>query len=502
MIVDGREICTGTLINNVQEDQKPYIISAAHCYDKWSYAETTTYTFNYESPYCASLDGDPIHTVSGAVMRAQYDSLDFALAELSVIPPPEFRPYFAGWNRSSSLPTNTVTIHHPQGDIKKISFDNDAPEYSDFNSDYIQNGFLRVARWDAGVTEAGSSGGPLFNPGQQLIGTLTGGVATCSNPVRDYFNRFELAWDFKNENNKQLKIWLDPENSGIESINGKRFYTQSDYCGAFTNLIDSDEHKKVKITGTAGFAGYWGGTNNQGITTIVEKFSLSGNETVNGISLGIAKIYKVSGGNNSNINIRVYNGNRLPQTQIYQQSVAINNLVADAMNFIKFDQPISPAEEFFIGFDLGNVSNGDSIVLYQSVREPGKENFFYYQKNGEWFNFQESNPEYSSMVNVIELLACNIKGNPSDTPLVSNPSEILIYPNPASSVLTLESGSEFKPEHVQVYNILGKLVNFQLKNYRNKKVQIEMTGNIPGIYFVRVNAGETILTQKFSFVPW
>ncbi len=92
-------------------------------------------------------------------------------------------------------PEGTATIHHPQGDIKKISIDNDRPEISDFNEDYLSNGFIEIQRWEAGVTENGSSGGPLFNTDKKLIGMLTGGVATCANPVRDYFSRFDLSWD-------------------------------------------------------------------------------------------------------------------------------------------------------------------------------------------------------------------------------------------------------------------------------------------------------------------
>lgn len=139
LIVDGREICSGTLINNTAEDEKPYVLSASHCYDKWILAETTVYTFNYESPYCAPLDGDPIHSLSGAIMKAHYDSLDFALVELDDLPPPDFRPYYAGWDRSSGVPDSSVSIHHPQGDIKKIAFDNDAPEITTFTSSTIKN---------------------------------------------------------------------------------------------------------------------------------------------------------------------------------------------------------------------------------------------------------------------------------------------------------------------------------------------------------------------------
>ena len=502
MIVDGREICTGTLINNAEQDEKPYIISASHCYDKWEYAETTLYTFNYESPFCQPLDGDPLHTVSGAVMRAQFDSLDFALAEMSLIPPPDFRPFFAGWDNSGNLPTNSVSIHHPQGDVKKISFDDDAAKFSDFNSDYMPNGFFEISRWDAGVTEAGSSGGPLFNPGKHVIGTLTGGLATCSNPIRDYFNRFDLAWDYHNNITKQLKHWLDPNNTGAQSIDGKRFYTQEDLCGAFTHLNDDDEHKKIVLRNNNQFAGYWGGTNTMGITEMVEKFSIYGNEQLQGISLGVAKVYDAPGGSDSEIKIKVYNGNRLPETLIHEKTVKIKNLASDAMNFIPLDEMVQPTETFFIGFELSNMQAQDSFIVYQSLRNPLLENFFYFKKSGQWYNFQENNPDYNSMANVFELVACNIDGNASDTPLVNNPAEIIIYPNPTSETITLESGDDMQLETVKVFNLLGKEISVILKNYTGKKVQINFAGNVPGVYFVQVKNGDQLLTRKISYVPW
>jgi lysyl endopeptidase len=133
MFVNGRELCTGTLINNVEETQKPYVISAAHCYDSWTDPATTVYSFNYESPYCSPLDGDPSRAISGAVMKAQFDSLDFALVEMNLIPPPEYRPFYAGWDNTGILVDTSVTIHHPWGDIKKITIDNDKPVFDDFS---------------------------------------------------------------------------------------------------------------------------------------------------------------------------------------------------------------------------------------------------------------------------------------------------------------------------------------------------------------------------------
>lgn len=503
LIVHGKEICSGTLINNTAENEKPYIISAAHCYDEWNYAETTVYAFNYESPYCAPLDGDPSNSVSGAVLKAKYDSLDFALAEMSLIPPPNFRPYYAGWDRSGNLPDSTVTIHHPQGDIKKISFDYNSPVFSDFNSSYVSHAFIEVLRWEEGVTEAGSSGGALFDPNRNIIGTLTGGLATCNNPVKDYFERLDMSWDYKSDSTKQLKHWLDPLNSGASHLNGKRFYSEENLCAAVTHLTDYDNHRNVRLINAGKFSGYWGGTNNLGITEFVEHFSGTGNEDLQGVSLGVGKIVDVASVD-SKITVKVYNGVSFPETQIYSQTLNIKDLAEDAMNFIGFTQPVKPSVDFFVGFEIGQMQPRDTFVVYQSLRQPDKENYFFFKSANQWFDFNQANNGLNSMTNVFELLECNVNSNPEqkDTFLVKDPLQVLVYPNPANGIFTLEAGQDISTDKISVFNLIGKSVRFQLKNKELRKVKIDLSGNVPGVYFVRYNNGNGFVTRKVSYVPW
>jgi hypothetical protein len=502
IIVDGNEICTGTLINNSGNDDKPYVISAAHCYDEWEYAETTVYTFNYESPYCAPLDGDPSHSISGAVMKAQFDSLDFALAELSLVPPPEFRPFYAGWDRSGTLRDSSASIHHPQGDVKKIALDEDPPQFSDFNSNYTKNGFLKILRWEAGVTENGSSGGPLFNPELNLIGTLTGGVATCSNPVRDYFMRFDLAWDYKSDSARQLKYWLDPANSNTSKLNGKRLYSEENLCHTFTNLNDNDEHSKVPVTNTGEFNGYWGGTNTIGISEITERFSVFGSGYISGISLGVGKITDAPGGKESEITVKIYNGGEFPQDLLHSKVIKIKDLTEDAMNFIGFTSDVLTRDTFFVGFELSNIQPLDSFVVYQSLRQPDSDNNFYFRQDGTWQSFANSNIDGYNMTSVIEILACNISEKSVDTPLVNNTWEILVYPNPTNSVFTLAAGVNIKPEDIGVFNLIGQQVKFNFTGIDNKKAKIDLSGNVPGTYIVRFNNGEDYIKKKITYIPW
>ncbi len=224
----NREYCTGTLINSVNSDGTPYLLTANHCIKYPSDAQNSVFIFGYESPECNGADGSVALSLSGATVLATSDSLDFTLVRLSVKPPESYHPYYAGWSISSSPSPKAVTIHHPWGDVKKIAIDDD-PILTQYQKvappSWLYTGsapeaFWRVERWDAGTTEPGSSGAPLFNPLKQIVGNLTGGEAICALPINDYYSRFYKCWDYYPENNRRLAGWLDPDLTGIQSISG------------------------------------------------------------------------------------------------------------------------------------------------------------------------------------------------------------------------------------------------------------------------------------------
>jgi lysyl endopeptidase len=501
--VVNSDICTGTLVNNTSENSKPYIITAAHCFSKPQDSEEAVFTFNYESPYCAALEGDPSNSISGAFMRAYSDSLDFALVELSESPPPGFRPYFAGWNKSGTIPDSTASIHQPEGHLKKISFDLDRPViYTVGSSRYIKNGFLKVIEWDLGVTEHGSSGGPLFDPMQNIIGTLTGGDAYCGYPYNDYFSRFDMAWEFRSDSSKQLKCWLDPLNKGVNYLEGRRLNFAEDLCLAYTNLDDSDYHENVSLINSEKFAGYWGGTNSAGITTIAERFSVTGNEQLSGVSLGVGKIVLGSSRSDSEISVNIYNGGAFPGNLIHSEKVLISTLRAACMNFIQLSATVEPADTFYVGIELSGIQPADTFVLFQSVRLPERENFFYFREDGTWYDFREENTENYSMANVIELVACNVDVLVNDTPLVNNPQDALVYPNPTGNIFTFEAGQDIDLNNLKVFNIIGQEVKVKYSAVQGRRVRIDLSDNLPGVYFIRFKTEKGNIVKKVSYVPW
>jgi len=216
-------IATGTLINNTSLDGRPFLLTAHHVINNQDDADEAIFYFNYEAADCESSSGDKSNSISGSSLLATTNRLDFALLELSVMVPASFSPYYAGWDRSGRVPLNTTCIHHPNGDVKKISFDYDSPvtaSYSDTDYTFDVGTHWRINEWDLGTTEGGSSGSPLFDENHRLIGDLTGGEASCSSSVNDYYAKFSESWDNYDETDQQLKFWLDPLSLGVETLDG------------------------------------------------------------------------------------------------------------------------------------------------------------------------------------------------------------------------------------------------------------------------------------------
>jgi hypothetical protein len=115
---------------------------------------------------------------------------------------------------------NATGIHHPSGDVKKICFDEDGPTQGNQGGAAV----WYISEWEAGVTEGGSSGSPLFDQNHRIIGQLYGGFAACAGAVNngqaDWYGRFNVSWNTGSTAATRLRDWLDPMNSGITAVDG------------------------------------------------------------------------------------------------------------------------------------------------------------------------------------------------------------------------------------------------------------------------------------------
>jgi PKD repeat protein len=213
-LVVGNGLCSGSMITDVPQSGTPYVLTANHCVTG-SNPSTYVVLYNYEASTCAGSSGPTNQSLTGTVLRASSSGSDVALLEMNTAPPMSFETFYAGWDRSGNVADNTTCIHHPSGDIKKISKDAQSPQSTAWSGAQVWD-----VNWNEGVTEGGSSGSPLYDEDHHIIGQLFGGSSSCSFPQGgDVYGKFNVSWDGSSAASR-LKDWLDPGNTGTTIMDG------------------------------------------------------------------------------------------------------------------------------------------------------------------------------------------------------------------------------------------------------------------------------------------
>ncbi|MDH6341454.1 PKD repeat protein [Parabacteroides sp. PFB2-12] len=234
----GWYLCSGTLINNTAQDLTPFFLTASHCFTDNKGVDVSAedllmaqYYFDYEYDTCGSLVvRSDVKTLIGSEMLVRIPiegASDGALLKLET--QPDWQVYFNGWDRTNTPMTSGVGIHHPQGDVKKIStVTTPAVDASWAGSDGSRG--AENAHWNVyfsqtqngySVTEGGSSGSPLFNQDGLVVGTLSGGSSSCSAPNgRNLYGKLYYHWDQVNDLDLQMAAYLDKGATGATRLEG------------------------------------------------------------------------------------------------------------------------------------------------------------------------------------------------------------------------------------------------------------------------------------------
>jgi len=232
----GGGYCSGTLVNNTALNCKRYILTAYHC----GGGATTTqlsqwkFYFNYEATQCTGQGdtyGNTTNSFTGCSQRAGGNltgGSDFLLLEMTSTSTPTwwaYTAYFNGWTNATSSYAGSTCIHHPAGNNKKISIATSIPFTNTYPgcaaNAHWQTTFVATANGHS-VPEGGSSGSPLFNGAGLVMGTLTGGATSCTLLTGpELYGKMSYHWISNGTTNAtRLKPWLDPNNSGVTTLNG------------------------------------------------------------------------------------------------------------------------------------------------------------------------------------------------------------------------------------------------------------------------------------------
>lgn len=515
IIVNGNAHCSGALINTTANDGTPYFLTANHCLGNLG---NWVFYFNYETPGCANDGQIPDQSMSGATLKAKNENSDFGLILLNNDVPESYFPCYSGWDASDNpnLTLSAYSIHHPSGDVKKISFENDQPHQESIGG--FANDVWYIDNWELGVTEGGSSGSPLFNQSGKIIGQLGGGESGCSgsvgNGLYDFYGRIGVSWDFGDSPETRLKEWLDPSNSGqLQMTNScDQFIPENDislgsidnvdltYCN-FTNLTPSINVVNVGGNDVTSFTLHlyfngnplddilWTGTIEPYHLESIDLGSLVPQSGLNAITVEVASVNNGSDatefGNTQTKNTTVFENSQDVHIHINFDDYAgeTNWKIVDSQN-----QPLYSGSGYSNGadsldtlacFGIGCYSFiitdqfGDGICCsygdgFYAVTDENGDTL----ATGGTFAYQDSTNFCITTV--------GIENQTLET--------ISIYPNPTNGTAHISFGdASQKVNSIVITDALGRIVNIETGNLRNQSVyDLNTTIFQEGIYFISI----------------
>ena len=181
VLIGNQYQCTGTLLNNTRGDGTPYILTARHCQtgklgggDPGTAASVVIY-WDAVTPCGQTLQSfysDQV-TQSGAVTVVEQQ--DAWLIKLDSLPVAT-DAYYAGWDATGGTFTGGYSIHHSLGDDKQYVSWYGQAVLQHLSAATLQVGYNSTF-WglvnELGNVGAGSSGGPLFDPNNNVVGSGT-----------------------------------------------------------------------------------------------------------------------------------------------------------------------------------------------------------------------------------------------------------------------------------------------------------------------------------------
>jgi len=509
-------LCSGSMVNNTGQNCRNYLLTAQHCGGGATTANLNQWQvyFNFESSNCTDLTSSQANAADNQVLTGcsrkaasgttdNVQKSDFLLLQLNSAIPTAYNVYYNGWDRTNTAATSGVSIHHPSGDIKKISTFTSSLSSTNWNGQSPNNSHWRVT-WSAttnghGVTEGGSSGSPIFNQAKRIVGDLSGGSSYCnatSSP--DSYGKFYYSWDQCGSTSAlQLKPWLDSAGTNVNTLDGRNACNIvvvapiANFIGTPTTVAAGNNVSFTQTSTNNPNTFAWTVNPSVGVTYASGTTASSANPIIN---------FTVPGQYTVTLTASNSAGSDAETKTNY---VTVTALAAPVANFTANNTSVLAGSN--VNFTQTSTNNPTTFtwtvtpstgIAYQSGTTASSANpIIRFSNVGQYtVSLTASNLSGSDIETKTNYITVTTTAGIEDNKLAGL---IHIYPNPATDIVYIQIDPIMeKPVEVTITDMVGKTIGRYSKPAGTTTIEIECSTWSQGVYHIQIRSGNMNYTQK------
>lgn len=317
----------------------------------------------------------------------------------------------------------------------------------------------------------------------------------CGYSVDDFFQKIHHCWSDYPTSANQLKYWLDPMYTNRNYINGYDPYLGFWASGdTLTNII---EGSVIRLYSYRLDWGYNSGHNSDSIRLFAEQFNIDSESEILGLFLNAGALN--AGSENSKITLYIWDKELLPENISYSKDILLIDISSNEDFLVEFDSSISVSKEFYIGFEVFYESSEDTFALNMNLNNDNN------GKNTAFVNYDEEWQLLTDYLRMDQNASFDIRpiifdSIPEDPQIDIYPpeNEIFIFPVPANDKVNIMFWELPRFDvRIDLYNIEGKLIKSELYKSPSLILEYYFDKIPPGMYILKLNVNNFIITKKF-----
>jgi hypothetical protein len=505
------------------------LLTAVHCLNDslgyavsrdWGHydaqAKTIIAFFNYNRSVCGTfMKATEEMSLAVTTPRVIIEGKDVALLEFREKPLLHYNAYYAGWNMDG---TNNLkpfsNIHHPNGAVKKFgSYDGNLTLMTAVvvNMHFDSNSHWEVPGWTIGSTWGGSSGSPLFDNNNLIVGTLTGGASYCNgtnpNGASDIFAALYKSWEQTDPNN-QLKTYLNPGTEEKKKQDGYDPHAENP-LHRIGNANYNDKDTLIISRLNAPDAGLMFGNNSLGTLEFAEEFTLEKPSEILGVYLLIPQMpFSYTSG----VEIEIYSGTNAPETRLKNQPFLPQYLAYSKANssfqnankntnkvgtesFVAFDNPVNVGKHFFVAYKIQSSTVDSFLVCNTQFASPEQANTAWIKDGQQWIKASEYTPQPIKTSLALQPLVRFT--NDTSVTEINNKTKRVYYDRTTDRLtFTFEPES---PGQIFIYSVSGQLIERISYSKGEKSFKLSSFSNQVSIKIVKISGGNELFSEKIIY---